>query len=573
MASAIPSSFSFEMLSRLPANSFVLTWKEVRPNQSPIGNNGVYEMSQSNRIQFVLRGAPNEFALNTNMYLCGSARLNVSQAVAGGTAPSLDNIAEFAASATSYLGNPINFFQGSRESFNAGALPYLDNQDPVRSQVINSLRYRCARRNTKSNGTEITDLSSAFCSPQNGLEFSDDRDTLSFDKPAEGVRLNVISNVAGSRDCYNFGDKHFQIPLGTYSNFVNSHSILPLGLLSSYAVNGWQIELQTNVQDSASGPVYQCATSVIGTKTTGVTLSANAYLNDLRIYVPIIRVLDPAVMEAVLSLYEKREMVNVGGVQFPLSLRINTIAYRFANYPLNLNQNDFFFRIAGTDRSVRAMAWWIYRRSTLTSTGLPSMNVATRVTRLQTSIGNEQIHDVVEDNNVNTSNVANFISMNAKRSACLFSPLPYYQEGRKEDGQQDDDLVKYNNTYSAIDVAGGTAKHYQKRALAYGIVSFENLDRRENEYSGSFQASGKDLTNVGAIELRMRIEQYGQGGVSYVSAVAPSTSSMNSANLLEAKAMGAIDNGNDYEIVFAYAYDSVMEISPQGVMDVTNAIL
>jgi hypothetical protein len=554
------------MLSRLPANSFVQTWREIRPDQLPLDN--VYDVSQQHNIRFVLRGAPNEFALNTNIYVCGAANLNVAvsdTAITVGSALDQDGLAKFFGTSESQLKAPVNFFQSSRESFNAGALPYLDNQDPQRSGVITHMRYRLARRNATA--AAIQDLKSAFTLSRGevleagkGLaEWSGNGNTS-----AEGLRLAVKTGTS-NYDLYSGDSKHFQIPLGTYSNFVNSHSILPLGLLSSYAVNGWQIELKTSVQDGNSGKVYQTGLYDGASGTLQID-SAKCYLKDIRIFVPIVRVLDPAVMEAVLSLYEKREQVSVGGVSFPLSLRLNTMAYRFANYPLN-NQKDYFFRIAGTDRSVRAVAWWIYNTSRANNGEYNLFRKPIRVTRLETNIGSEHIHDVVEDTDVNSSNVNNFISMNAKRSAAMFSPLPYYQEGSKFDGQQDDDLNKFNNaTFSALYGSGDIL--YERNSLAYGVVSMENLDRREGDYSGSFQASGKDLTNVGAIEMRMRIEAYpadsiGKAGVAEASV----------QEELQSPYAASTAPGESYQIVFAYAYDSVMEVSPQGVMDVTNAVL
>jgi len=577
MATSIPSSMSFEMLSRLPANSFVQTWKEIRPDQAPQQNQ--YDMSLQNNIRFVLRGAPNEFALNTNMYVCGSANLNV--ALDNSVTPlTAADVATFLQNSLTGFKAPINFFDSSRESFNAGALPYLDNQDPQRSNVITYARFSLARRNRNSNG-DIQDLKSAFSSTyaNSELEFiTNDVDAVhNGQKIASGVR--VAAQNGADYDFYGGDSRPFQIPLGTYSNFVNSHSVIPLGLLSSYAVNGWQIELKTTQATGTLNKVYEADPRIIpdGGLPTDTTIgAAKAFLKDIRIYVPIVRVLDPSVMSAVLSLYEKQEQVAVGGVQFPLSLRINSMAYRFANFPLVQDQKDYFFRIAGTDRSVRAVAWWIYNTERAKQ-GEYTIREPVRVTRLETHIGSEQIHDVVEDTDENSSNVSNFISMNAKRSACLFSPLPYYQEGRKFDGQQDDDLLEFNNTKMTksynYDTKRGVLAQYTKSAVAYGVISMENLDRREAEYSGSFQASGKDLTNVGAIEMRMRIEKRLRY-VGNTTKPAGASSALAAVDGLQSPYDTALSAaGSEYQIVFAYAYDSVMEVSPQGVMDVTNAVL
>ena len=553
MATAIPSSMSFEMLSRLPANSFVLEWKEVRPDQVPVS--GRWQLGVGGqRVRFHLRGAPNEFLLNTNVFLSGSAHLNVVGATTATAVAFVDEVNRGALG----LNDPIHYFQGSRESFNAGALPYLDNQDTERSHQINVLRFRSARRLARKSGKVIDDLESCFSSHNNRIISSSQSDAVE-NTSLDGLRFYGTNGAGPGQVVIGGKNKTFKIPLGLYSNLVNSHSVVPLGLMSSFAVNGWSVEMETQDQPGADGKCFQVP-ALIG----GGVASYEAYMNDLRIVLPIIKVLDPAVMEAVLSLYEKREMVNVGGVQFPLSLRMNSIAYRFSHYALQSGQSDYFFRVAGTDRSVRAVAWWIYRTSDASVGRWVINDGAVRVTRLETTIGNEQPHPVVEDQSVNTDNVDNFVAINAKHSASLFSPLPYYQESRKFDGQQDEVLSEVNNSIGTI-FALGTSNNLSHFALASGYVSLENLDRREADYSGSFAASGKDLSNVGGIDIRMRIQSYDTSTVANFDSLAK----------LEAdSSFGTAGVPNDsYRIVFAYAYDSVMEISPQGVMDVTNAVL
>ena len=566
MSTAIPSAMSFELLSRLPANSFVLVWKELRPDQVPQGNE--YVLGARDKIRFVLRGAPNEFVLNTNMYLCGNAylKLKVTSLLEADQIVDED-LGNFAVYPDSYLHAPYHFFQSSRESFNAGALPYLDNQDIVRSHEINNLRFASARRNRNQSKSSLQDLSSAFYDVTNSLQIANIQDDQ---MPASGpVRLLYYGESAPAGvKAISFGkDWSFQIPLGLYSNFVNSHSVLPVGLTSSYAVNGWQIELETTEQSGRQGRAYNANTHFLAPKSTApgnrpLDLPVGV-MKDLRIYAPYIRVLDPAVMEAVLSLYEKRETVAVGGVQFPLSLRINTMAYRFATFPLIQNQKDYFFRIAGTDRSVRAYAWWVYKKSQNTSgVWQLSSDNQVKVSRLETMIGTEHVHEVVEDVDTTTNNVSNFVNINGKHSAAMFSPLPYYEEGRQFEGLQEDDLDKYNNTLNNFVLPTSQPAFAVRNSLCYGYVSLENLDRRESDYSGSFQASGKDLTNVGAIEVRMRLEK----------PQAPVVTAASTIGALDRFDLVAVPDA-DYEIIFAYAYDSVFEVSPQGVMDTTNAVL
>lgn len=559
MTTAVPSSMTFEMLSRLPPNSFVLNWKEVRPNVTPLNNQYVVG-ANSQRVQQVLRGAPNEFLLNTNVPLMGNSYMKIKATNLAGDPLTDAQIAAFALDPTMYLNQPHHFFQSSRESFNAGSLPWLDNQDTVRHHEINNFRFAEARRNRDVTLSDIKDLKGAIGggNRQGSLEAEPIADQVYFKQQSRPIRLLYFDGAAVV--ARSFGkDRSFQIPLGLYSNLVNSHSLVPLGLMSSYAVNGWQIDLELTSQSGLSGKVFTSAADIDSVAVDPVVVVHK----DIRIQMPVIKVLDPAAMESVLSLYEKRETAAVGGVQFPLSLRMNSMAYRYASYPLIQDQSDYFFRIAGTDRSVRAVGFWIYKRSRNTAGNwYLGPNEQLRVTRMETRIGNEQVHDTIEDVDTTSNNVSNFLNVNGKHSGALFSPLPYYQEGRMFSGQQEDDLDNWNMTLDNSEYADEGTVQLNRNSLCYGIVSLENLDRRESDYSGSFQASGKDLTGVGAIEINMRIQNVAR----------PTVSAASTINALDQFTLRG-PQATDYEIIFVYAYDSVMEISPQGVLDITNAVL
>lgn len=579
MATAIPSSMTFEMLSRLPPNSFVQVWKEIRPSVAPSDNKYVVQSSGTQRVNFVIRGAPNEFLLNTNCYLAGSAYTRATVLATSNpqtTALPADGIATCRNVAPVMLNKPIHYFQSSRESFNSGSLPFLDNQDTVASHEYNELRSALTQRNQPQGfGEQVLEDCDSWLGSADGYEA----------KGSAQLGLSIVGKYSSPfRGVYNKDgttfsvftagkSQDFRIPLGMYSNLVNSHSVIPIGLMSSYSVNGWQLDLDITNQSGTQGRVFQQLTTsftVAGEVPVPVTVAnPAAVLNDLRIYACVIRVLDPSVMEAVLSLYEKREMVNVGGVQFPLSLRLNSLGYRFSRFPIQPSQTDYYFRITGTDRSVRALAWRVFD-TTKSEEGIWSLkhkgsdNSVVCLTRLETMIGSELPHPVVEDTTPQTTNVSNFIALNVKRSGSLFSALPYYQEGVKHDGDASDIWMRYNNALETYEGGVGTAP-CTRYALAQGLISFENLDRREGDFSGSFQASGKDLTNVGAIELRMRFQKF----VPKTTTVLPTDSTM-----ADGCTFGPLtDAEQNLQIVFAYVYDSVMEVSPQGVMDITNATL
>jgi hypothetical protein len=579
MATAIPSSMTFEMLSRLPPNSFVQVWKEIRPSVAPANNQYTIQSNGTQRVNFVIRGAPNEFLLNTNCYLAGSAYTKAL--IDPTTELTSEGITTARSLAPVLLNKPLHFFQSSRESFNSGSLPFLDNQDTTASHEYNELRASFVQRNQPRalGEQDLEDCESWLGSATGVYEvrgFPTADSLLSkYSAPFRGVYKSGASTwntfVSGKNN-------DFRIPLGVYSNLVNSHSVIPIGLMSSYSVNGWQLDLDISNQSGNEGVAFSALSSFAvkteeGTTTYPVTLPSTT-IADLRIYACIIRVLDPSVMEAVLSLYEKREMVNVGGVQFPLSLRLNSLGYRFSRFPLTQPQTDYYFRITGTDRSVRALAWRVFSTSRNTSgnwTLKTSDQSGLCLTRLETMIGSELPHPVIEDVTPATTNVSNFIALNTKRSASLFSPLPYYQEGVKHDGDASDNWMRYNNAFTSFESSytdvSGLTQPASRFSVCQGMISFENLDRREGDFSGSFQASGKDLTNVGAIELRMRFQKLAP--VTSLS-VQPTDTSL--ADKLTFSS-SLTDAESDYQIVFAYVYDSVMEVSPQGVMDITNATL
>ena len=638
MSTAIPQSMTFEMLSRLPPNSFVLEWQEVFSSNPKPEPNGWNLEGGSTDINYNLRGAPNEFILNTHMSLTGCAWTSIRQSEENNAAAKriasrtqLNGIYAQASSLVNKLGNalaapgggtaeavntytdrpfgglgsPYMFFNGSRESFNSGSLPYLDNQDTERSKDINTFRLCCAARGMSGNNKSTLETCCApwsfplpSCGKQSGYNWM------------KSVGIYAGFAADGQYQYFRGKNLNFQIPLGLYSSLINCHSVIPIGLFSSYAVDGYRIALKLNNQTrevnrnaTINGSVWPVTNSFVGQKywmppnnseyrvagalqvndqqsTLAFSFDPNVtYMNDLVIRYPIVRVLDPAVEEAVLSLYEKRETVNLGGVQFPLSLRLNSIGYRFYSTGIGDATSDYYFRIPTTDRSVRAVGW-IVQNASLRNVGQMNNKLNLNLARLSTKIGTETIHPIVEDLTPNSENVNNFLATNIKRSASLFSPFPQYQEGVQFGDNSYDDLCRnlnakaIGNFCTDADYSSGPGNYIVSAShgdlgvgVCMGIVSFENLDRREGDHSGSYQASGKDCTNVGSIEMQMRFGKWNTlindtGGALPVQSQAE----------IDAK-IGFGPPGAPFDITFIVAYDNVMEISPQGVRDITNAVL
>lgn len=622
MASAIPESMAFSLLSKLPPNSFVSSWKEIRPDNKL---NGV--LGASENVRFTFRGSPNEFMLNSEVYLCGNPKLRVPLAPTTATSVvgssnwlryEAENASE--SSRIAKLRKPFQQFQASRESCNSGSLALLDNTDNVRHQEYNMLRVLATRRCLGPKG--FVDHSSLLdYDPSSANSESSKLENA-------GVRYLYPSNAVsdGTNTTYTFsaydsGDKPFAIPLGLYSTLINTHSLIPIGLFSSYAIDGWSLELQTSQQDnivgaapdnnSTYGKCFVIHTKAAGSVTVPVniqSLAANQLtvgnvsgtLSDLRIFARVIKLLDPSTMDAVLSLYEKREMVKVGGVQFPLSLRLNSIAYRFSSYALRAGQADYTFQIPTTDRSVRGYAFKLYNRNTnrlgelFNGFDYPENPFATR---LETIVGNEYPHAVVEDSDPKrSSNVKNFLVANAKHSAALFSCIPYYQEGVQRFGHPEDPLSVINNAVGPVTQASMTdylavtypnnagaeiaykPSYWRGNKVCYGFVSFENLDRRDSDPNTATEASGKDLSAIGSIQVNMRINvatpnPLSNGPVATAGAPAAALNYVNTAGQVDnAITIGSLAT-NDWEIIFTVAYDQVIEISPSGVFDITKAIL
>lgn len=626
MSTAIPSGFTFEMLSRLPPNSFVMEWREFRTDAPPPSRWGYpLDTASSHRLNFSIRGAPNEFLLNTNAYLSGDAWFNIrNEALASDESyideKGLDKLIKQATGLKTYvvaevdndavevgfyagdtdnaqfggLGSPYMYFNSSRESFNSGALPFLDNQDAQRSKDINTLRLLCANGSRAQNGN-----------------FGIESCTAPWSFPTIGRRNEQLSNWLDSglfyygpinEDSYGCitkgGVKRFHIPVGLYSSLINSHSVLPIGLFSSYAVNGYQIELYTNSQPiikstnpGSEGTINsqklnlwvdgRAWPDIAGDEPKGNSdslvydVGGNAYMRNLVIRMQVIKVLDPAVMEAVLSLYEKRESVNLGGIQFPLSLRMNSLGYRFYNQVIQDGKSEYHFRIPTTDRSVRAVAWYVQYPS-FRDFGYMGTPLPIRPTKIDTRIGTEIIHPTITDVDPYSNNCGNFIDDNFKRCSSLFSPFPQYLEGNHPRDKVQDLVSRMNNlggTFTdeyALQLTDGNyttnGAYGSPNGITMGAISFENLDRREGDFQTSYQASGKDLTNIGSIEMIIGFHQ-AQSVDTGNPLDAPQTQDQLSSKLQFIAPQQAFD------ITFITVYDNVMEVSPQGIMDITNAVL
>lgn len=579
MATAVSPAFAFDMISRLPAASWELLYREVRPDIEQ--NGGVLPVNQVNRVSFHVRGATNEFALNTGIRLCGDVSMSIdfaANALASDLSP---------AEVRRQVCKDVNYnkrlawrpgptwIDSSRESFNSGSLPFADNQDTSLHLAYNNLRAICAKR-TNSGVQSVADP--ALSADQGVFAYDiDDLAGAGHNSNAGYKGLNIwYRNATGAPNDYRKVDNgvyNFEVPIGFYSNLFNTPSVLPSGLMSAFSANGHSIEIRlADLVNSSGGndPVvgYTGANGRIAGLQLGTKASkaGDGYRN-LRLYVPFIRVLDPAAMEAILSLYEKRLPVSVGGVTFPMSLRLNSIGYRTYNFPLNADTGDYYFRLPCTDRSVRAVAW------KLINNNAPNKfytNVTGPVnTRLETRVGSLNVHPVVEDRTPYDRNLVKFYGLCKRRSGYVFSPFPYYQESQKLMNHQSD---KY-------DLMNWADRDPTDVNIQWGVISFENMDYRTHDYNESFQASGYDLTAVGGVDLVMRFNNYaGNADDDSVAGYQYNATQRGTGVETTFSGPGAGESGvgpgaNDWRIIFMLAYDSIHECSPSGVIEITNSVL
>lgn len=590
-AVSLPESMSFTVLARLPPQSFELYWVAHNPDIEPLG--GKYDLTAVNRPQIHVRGAPNEYVLNQDV--------NVGGTLANGFAIENNRVPTKSFNQGVGKGKLVpgvrygpSWFRSSRESFNSSALPFLDNQDAQRHAAINQYRGRCARRNIEMDcmtidGLEpsnfkISGASVARFNEQCAPYFENQADdasrtgryqTLSSDGLLE---VNLCDDSDGANEekiVYGDNFLKFKTPLGFYSSIVNSHSVLPVGLFSAYSINGYSLEWATelaNTDNNQRGFLRYNEVDVYtggsGTTPGKVTPTLKySELHGLKIYTPMVRVLDPAVNQAIFNLYRKNEPVNMAdGSSFPMSLRLNTIGYRSFSYNLNPNsQSDYYFRLPLTDKSTRAIMFFVQTKGVDGyNLGIPN-KVNMHLTRLEYKIGSYRPSEVVENRDPMSDNIQNFIYSNTKASGYCFSPFPQYLENQRIECGPEHRLMPFRssvfpcNTQIKDGTSGSKIVNSCDSSLLYGVISLENMDHREPDFATNVQASGVDTTNRGGIDIWMRFQS-----VNLNTGVTSSVRPFYEAPSLPAE--GA-------EINFLTAYDAIYEVSAQGVSDITNSTL
>ena len=550
---SLPTRATFPFLSRLDPNSYVVEDRVWYPQV----RKSVYLPDE--QVTLVLNGAPNEMLLSEKVELALNARQILSTdgtaplAPYGSNDPALNQMAGF------LWGNSVT--QYSRESYNASSLPLLENSDRSLHLNYNTLRALFCRSSA--------DVPKKSTDKHGEIVNADKRFVEIYDLQMAGFRslarklneITIIDNkvspnalVINTQKC----KSDYSIPLGFYSDLVNCNSIIPLGLLASYNSNGMavQIELANGKKNmtmaNAAGKV-----TVIPTASTQVPNGGVTY-NNVQVNGKIVKFLDPMAMEKVYSLYQKTATASVGEVEFPLALRLNTIGHRFYQFPVTSGVSDYQFHIPTNDKSVRAIAWQVIKNDWKPSaTGNNTVDPVScgtlfvdeiDITRVKVDIGSLKVMcDAVETTDPRDGTVNAWAYSQVKKSAHLFSPKPYWYERESHNNNQEDFWFNYGNDTNRD--ATGTPHR-----VLYGAFNLENAEHAE--FDTKDISSGVDVSQYGAIDVHMRFKKVAQSGVSDVYAES---------------SYGNIDA--NYTILFCLAYDQVMEISPQGVANVSQSVL
>ena len=363
--------------------------------------------------------------------------------------------------------------------------------------------------------------------------------------------------------------KVFKYPLSMFSALASTYSVLPIGLFSSFSVNGYTINMTIDGSNSVAYPTYDTSiSSVLMTEVATKTVS----LHDVVIYYPSIIILNPQVMQSILSLYRMESSISVGNIEVPTSLRMNTINYNISTFNVATGVNQFM--IPSTSKSARGLAWIIYDRSNRTETVLTQNNNTTgreagslryplcvrgcTVRGLELKIGSQEITGHVQNQSPQQCDVEEFLHENIKQAGGAFSLFPYHHElPRQEVGAED--ILNAIRSRSTNGTSGQNIisdMNYQTRdnhSVQYGCISFQNMQYQSGD--SGVVASGVSLNNIGRYDLTLELKavtQDGAGVNAYTDVLNPTT----------------------LAIVFVEAYDEVVQTSAaSGVSIITNAVI
>lgn len=606
MSATISEEYVFSLLRKLPSNSFNVKWRRVQPNV-PLPSTGLDLVGGTapgkKDVTLQLNGAVNEMALLSHARVV--VGLSSTEAINHAAAITF-NQADLSPINKKHPYTHLNFKYGganvivkSTESFNAGSLCLYDNNNADSFAPVNVARGLCARRSAKYdwdhpitnvddivlNSLQINDLESAgFSSTEKRARGCGYVVTGTgafavneFTKAAANGYGAPVTLFTGAGNLPRDSVQTLKFPLSMFSSLASTMSVHPIGLFSSFSVNGYQVSLQFDGSGSIVAPDLGGTTQTAATSAT--TAGAQTVkLHSVEIHYPVVTILQPEVMQGILSLYRKEASIQVGDVSVPASLRMNTINYHISTFGLQSGKN--FFHIPSTAKSSRGLLWMIYDQAGRSRNRIPDNATVDRtaeansaltyplctkgitVREVELKIGSENVSGCVRNDNPDSGVVESYIYENIKKGAGVFSPFPYYEELMHHEVAGVEDLVHdLRNKSERGPIPTGTnitnSAGYRTRnnySIQYGIFDLQNMDYRSKQDSGVI-ASGKSLNNIGRYDVSMDfagIVQQDSGANTY----------------------GPVATPTDYRIVFIEAVDTVIEASAQsGVQDISNVVM
>lgn len=567
MSVSLPDSMIYDLLGRLPSQSYKIEYRDYRPQSNTSSN--VFTNNQSFRIN--MSGAVNEFILvDTANFLCemtGIYLLPTSTSTADAKQKS-----ETVPSFRPFLGTIASV----RETVNSGSLTTYENTERTTFNPFQCMRavltkgsvhYSTISRYTSgvdpAEGTILDDFSYGVNSDDFGIQGLESAGVC----PRSLRTLGLISKLttAGANPAVpqfirGGSVRQFSCPLTAFSTVFQSSSVIPIGLFSTYSAQSYGLE-------------FRIATGLEGFNRGLLTPVENAdtiYVMNPRIRVKIIKVLQPETMSAILSLYNKSENFEVGkdGMKIPLTLQLNSLQVNHHQFAIVPAQSEYNIRIPTTASSLRGLCFRFIRQSVLNGTDLPpnvsgypladeiTSEGALVVTKFGIKIGGECILESRPDNYVVTlpkgaagaqesvyvNTADGFFREQRRLGGHLFSVKHHTRDAGIQDGME--------SLYSAFGVMNAQGQKDSSIVRPY-VICLENLNHFEN----SNQASGLDMRSIGGVDLVFSLGK----------AVAGDAGTLKSG----------ITEPPDvpYTMLVMTVEDYVLEVSRSGVKDVTSQVL
>lgn len=573
---SLPDSHVFDILNRFPSQNFKISYREFKACQG--GNpNGIYTNQQTFRIP--ITGAVNEFILlddstldfeQASYYTLGT-RINGevlnSSMLQPAWRPALSMIGSVretvnSGSLQTYSNTErtsFNVYQAGRFLLTRGPLTYDSISSNVNVVIDNLVKDASDNNFYNPNSAGLQGLESAgFCN--RGLRTCGFISKAKPEAPATVGPDPQPAIPAVPKTLRSGALRPVSIPMTAISTIFNSSSVIPIGLMSTYSAQSYQLEvrLASNIEAISQG----------GSGFSAGEEPNNFYVCNPRIRVKIIKVLQNETMEAILALYNKSEEYEVAsGMKVPLSLQLNSLQINHHQYSVPQGQSEYCFSIPTTAASLRGLAFRFVRNATIN--GVATMgpqsiyplsddvdqNNQLVVKEFRMEVGGECIlqngpgsYSVQIPSGAGGGPETYFVNepdqwfrSQRRLGGHLFSAKHHMRDAQERDGIES--LVCASSVGQLGPVVAGLGRPY--------VICLENMNHFEN----SGVASGLDMRSIGNVTIRMKLGQLlgGNGGTEQSGAT---------QNLTE-----------DYTLFLMTSEDYVLEVSRVGIKDVSSQVL